>query len=118
MYHLYWLNLDMTNIQDCCHRVKTRCQDPHGHIQRNKEKQLQLTFSSFLLPARKTRTFNKTIFPEWGDNAETSSPSFYPIIPHVQTYQDIACRTIVETTGFQKNIDISIKKSVLWADIF
>ena len=31
-----------------------------------------------------------------------SPASFHPSIPYAQIYQDIACRTIVETTGFRE----------------
>jgi hypothetical protein len=68
-------------------------------------------FSTFLLPARKTRTLNEKISLEWGDNAEVHSSSFHPRNPHAQLYQDIACHTTVEITGFLEIGLISIKKA-------
>jgi hypothetical protein len=49
------------------------------------------------------------------DNAGIPSSSFHPIISHAQIYQDIDFHTIVDTTGFQKNCDIFVKRRVLVA---
>ena len=39
------------------------------------------------------------------------------MIPHHQIYQDIACRTIVDTTGFGKSLFIGSKR-VFFGEVF
>jgi hypothetical protein len=72
------------------------------------------SFFNFPSPCPENTDTQQKISLEWGDNAEVHSSSFHPRNPHAQLYQDIACHTTVEITGFLKIGLISIKKAYVY----